>query len=140
MDRAEQAAILQAAEEQYISELYAADEEYMNADEGYMDDDEELYDDDEERMTESRWVDVYAPLTQAAASLAAAAKAKANQQLSLALPPLRGIHLIAFDIRQAQASIDLARVAGNASLVQVEQSLLAAFQIELSATLARVQQ
>jgi hypothetical protein len=122
------------AEAEYIS---AAQYASADAEQEYMDDDDEFYDDhdEERRMSESRWVDVYAPLTQAIASLAAA---KANEQVALALPPLRGIHLIALDIRQAQAIIDLARVAGNASLVQVEQSLLAAFQVELSTTLARV--
>jgi hypothetical protein len=57
-----------------MSKLYAADEECM-------DEDEEYHDENEERMHESRWVDAHAPLMQALASLAAAARA--NQQLPL---------------------------------------------------------
>jgi hypothetical protein len=138
MPPAEQAAILQAAKEQLISELFG---DCVNADEGHMDDDDESYDDDDEEQYESKLLaDAFAPVAQALARLEAAVAFRADQQVSLVSPPLRGIHLIVFDVRQAQASFDLAKVAGNAALIQVELSLLAAFQIELSATLARLQQ
>jgi hypothetical protein len=46
-------------------------------------------------------------------------------------PPISGIHLIAIDIRRAQANIDAARIAANDPLVEVEQNLLTGFRIEL---------
>jgi hypothetical protein len=71
----------------------------------------------------------FAPVVEAIASLEAAANHVT----------LREIHLINIDIRRTQANIDAARIAGDAPLIEDEQILLAAFQIELRLTLARVQ-
>jgi hypothetical protein len=110
---------------EYASKLYGEDEEYMDAYEEYV---------------KEFWrPDVFAPVAQALASLAAATAARANQQVPL--PPIlpRGIGMVAMDVREAQANIDAARIAGNTPLVEVEQSLLAVYQNELAVINERVQ-
>jgi hypothetical protein len=137
MPPAEQAAILQAAKEQFISEL--------NADEGHMDDDEESYDDDndEEQYESKLLADAFAPVAQALARLEAAVAVRADQQVPLPpIPrpiPLRGIEIVTLDIRRSQANIDRARLAGNIAVVQIEQNFLAFFQIEFAALRERLQ-
>ena len=130
------AAERQAAEEQFVAEHHAAEEGYMDDGEENMDDDDELMDDFMQlHQLHRQFLGLQAPLAQAIANLATAATQPEP------LPPiiLRGIGMVAMDIRGAQANIDAARIAGNTPLVEVEQSLLAVYQNELAAINERVQ-